>query len=301
MSRIQTGSMDVLHQSIDVGELIGSAVHSLGPRGEEVVVDVSASATPRPDRPGTARTGGGQSGRQCPRPCRRYRSADRSGGGGRPGRHPGHRPGSGHPPEDRDRVFQPFQRLGDSASRGGVGLGLAVARGFVEAVGGELDVEDTPGGGLTMVVRIPEVGAVGTGPPLRFAGGGAIGTAIGGDPASRGGRTGPTPGSGRMSSAHPTSAAGSAAGRPSDPAPGSWCATTTPRCCRPCPSASRPGATRWSWPAAAKRASTRPPSATPIWSCSTWGCRVSTEWRSSGPSGPGAPCRSSCCRPATRA
>ena len=37
-----------------------------------------------------------------------------------------------------------------------MGLGLAVARGFVEAVGGELDVEDTPGGGCTMVVRIPE-------------------------------------------------------------------------------------------------------------------------------------------------
>ena len=64
--------------------------------------------------------------------------------------------GPGIRPADRDRVFRPFQRLGDSQNRGGVGLGLAVARGFVEAVGGELDVEDTPGGGCTMVVRIPE-------------------------------------------------------------------------------------------------------------------------------------------------
>jgi two-component system sensor histidine kinase KdpD len=41
-------------------------------------------------------------------------------------------------------------RLGDGRSRGGVGLGLAVARGFTEAIGGELQVEDTPGGGTTM-------------------------------------------------------------------------------------------------------------------------------------------------------
>ena len=37
----------------------------------------------------------------------------------------------------------------------GVGLGLAVARGFVEAMGGELAVEDTPGGGMTMVISMP--------------------------------------------------------------------------------------------------------------------------------------------------
>ncbi len=39
----------------------------------------------------------------------------------------------------------------------GVGLGLAVARGFVEAMDGEVVVEDTPGGGLTMVLRLPAV------------------------------------------------------------------------------------------------------------------------------------------------
>ena len=56
---------------------------------------------------------------------------------------------------DRDRVFLPFQRLGDTDTRTGVGLGLAVSRGFAEAVGGELDLEDTPGGGCTLVVRLP--------------------------------------------------------------------------------------------------------------------------------------------------
>lgn len=62
--------------------------------------------------------------------------------------------GSGVPPEDRERIFAPFQRSGDQRS-GGVGLGLAVARGVVTAMGGEVRAEDTPGGGLTMVVSLP--------------------------------------------------------------------------------------------------------------------------------------------------
>ena len=51
----------------------------------------------------------------------------------------------------------PFQRLGDTRQDEGVGLGLAVARGFVEAMGGEIEVEETPGGGLTVVVRLRAV------------------------------------------------------------------------------------------------------------------------------------------------
>jgi two-component system sensor histidine kinase KdpD len=62
--------------------------------------------------------------------------------------------GPGIPLVERDRVFLPFQRLGDHPNGVGVGLGLAVARGFVNAVGGELIVEDTPGGGCTMVVTL---------------------------------------------------------------------------------------------------------------------------------------------------
>jgi two-component system sensor histidine kinase KdpD len=64
--------------------------------------------------------------------------------------------GPGIPLGDRDRVFQPFQRLGDTGrvTPNGVGLGLAVARGFVEAMGGELLVEDTPGGGTTIVLSL---------------------------------------------------------------------------------------------------------------------------------------------------
>ncbi|WP_344315015.1 sensor histidine kinase [Fodinicola feengrottensis] len=63
--------------------------------------------------------------------------------------------GPGIRPGDRERVFAPFQRLGDRDTGTGVGLGLAVARGFTEAMGGTLTPEDTPGGGVTMVIALP--------------------------------------------------------------------------------------------------------------------------------------------------
>ena len=62
--------------------------------------------------------------------------------------------GPGVPPARREQLFRPFQRL-DDHSPDGVGLGLAVSRGFVEALGGDLEAEETPGGGLTMVIRMP--------------------------------------------------------------------------------------------------------------------------------------------------
>jgi two-component system sensor histidine kinase KdpD len=65
--------------------------------------------------------------------------------------------GPGIPADQRERVFLPFQRLGDQSNGTGTGLGLAVARGFVDAMGGEITVEDTPGGGLTIVVSLGAV------------------------------------------------------------------------------------------------------------------------------------------------
>ncbi|GAA3783093.1 sensor histidine kinase KdpD [Streptomyces coacervatus] len=62
--------------------------------------------------------------------------------------------GPGVPDEAKGRIFEPFQRYGDAPRGAGVGLGLAVARGFTEAMGGTLDAEDTPGGGLTMVLTL---------------------------------------------------------------------------------------------------------------------------------------------------
>ncbi|QDQ14153.1 sensor histidine kinase [Streptomyces spectabilis] len=66
--------------------------------------------------------------------------------------------GPGVPDDAKDRIFEPFQRYGDAPRGSGVGLGLAVARGFVESMGGTLNAEDTPGGGLTMVLTLKVAG-----------------------------------------------------------------------------------------------------------------------------------------------
>ncbi|MFF0259713.1 DUF4118 domain-containing protein [Streptomyces microflavus] len=70
--------------------------------------------------------------------------------------------GPGVPDAAKGHIFEPFQRLGDAPRGAGVGLGLAVARGFTEAIGAILTAEDTPGGGLTMVLAMPRAT---TGPP----------------------------------------------------------------------------------------------------------------------------------------
>ena len=65
--------------------------------------------------------------------------------------------GPGIPRAQQDRMFVPFQRLGDTDNTTGVGLGLALSRGLTEAMGGTLDPEETPGGGLTMTLSLPAV------------------------------------------------------------------------------------------------------------------------------------------------
>jgi two-component system, OmpR family, sensor histidine kinase KdpD len=67
--------------------------------------------------------------------------------------------GPGIPQEHREDVFVPFQRLGDTDNTTGVGLGLALSRGLTEAMGGTLEPEETPGGGLTMTLSLPAVPA----------------------------------------------------------------------------------------------------------------------------------------------
>ena len=64
--------------------------------------------------------------------------------------------GAGIPRDQREAVFRPFQRLGDGGylPYEGVGLGLAVTKGFVEAMGGEVNIDDTPGGGTTVTITV---------------------------------------------------------------------------------------------------------------------------------------------------
>jgi two-component system sensor histidine kinase KdpD len=63
--------------------------------------------------------------------------------------------GPGIPRSEREAVFEPFQRRGDTAAVEGTGLGLAVARGFTRVMGGTLEIDDTPGGGATLRLGLP--------------------------------------------------------------------------------------------------------------------------------------------------
>ncbi len=72
--------------------------------------------------------------------------------------------GPGIPVDQREQVFLPFQRLGDTDNTTGVGLGLALSRGFAEAMGGTLTPEDTPGGGVTMVLSLRSLASRSTAP-----------------------------------------------------------------------------------------------------------------------------------------
>jgi two-component system sensor histidine kinase KdpD len=157
MSRLQTGAMEILRHYTEVDQIVASAITTVGARAAGVTVNIEH---PLP--------------RICTDPLLLERALANlidngliHGGGaglrieaglvaGRVDIRVIDR-GPGIRPEDRERIFRPFHRRGDPDQLGGAGLGLAVARGFVQAVGGDLDVDDTPGGGATMVVRIPEV------------------------------------------------------------------------------------------------------------------------------------------------
>ena len=152
MSRLQAGALQPALRAVGLDEVVPAALASLGDRAPCGVDDRRA----RDAAAGRRRRRAARAGRRQPR-----RQRDRAGrrptpGAGRgrrvarPRRPPGRRPRAGHRPREREQVFQPFQRLGDVERGTGVGLGLAVARGFVEAMGGELSVDDTPGGGTTV-------------------------------------------------------------------------------------------------------------------------------------------------------
>ncbi|MFL0410965.1 DUF4118 domain-containing protein [Microbacterium paludicola] len=75
--------------------------------------------------------------------------------------------GPGVPADRQQDMFAPFQRMGDTDNTTGLGLGLALSRGFTEGMGGRLLPEDTPGGGLTMVIELPVTAPLVTDETLR--------------------------------------------------------------------------------------------------------------------------------------
>jgi two-component system sensor histidine kinase KdpD len=155
MSRLEAGVLAVRPRPVGLEEVVAAALASLPDAGRGVVVDVPATlpevlADPALLERALANLVANASSHAPPGSSVRVEA-----------RQVGERVellvvdrGPGVPEEDRERVFAPFQRLGDTGG-GGVGLGLAVARGFVEAVGGRLDLEETAGGGLTVVVTLP--------------------------------------------------------------------------------------------------------------------------------------------------
>lgn len=80
--------------------------------------------------------------------------------------------GHGVADEFKQRIFEPFERLGERNTGNGVGLGLAVAKGFLLAMGGAIEAVDTPGGGLTMRVTLPVAIQAGAVLPVRAGDGG---------------------------------------------------------------------------------------------------------------------------------
>jgi two-component system, OmpR family, sensor histidine kinase KdpD len=153
LSRLQAGALPVRTRPVPLDEVVARALDDLGvqPRGvvvdlpeqlpdvvadpgllERVIVNVVANAQSYAGDPPllTAITSDGRV---------EVRVVDT---------------GPGISVADRERVFVPFQRLGDSGTAG-LGLGLALSRGLVEAMGGTLTLEETPGGGLTLAVSLP--------------------------------------------------------------------------------------------------------------------------------------------------
>ena len=166
MSRLQAGAMSVLLQPTALDEVVARALDDLSLDTESAVVDVPETVPPVLADPGLLErvvVNLVANARRFSPPDRppilaasalseqvELRVIDR---------------GPGIPPEERDRVFVPFQRLGDTDNTTGVGLGLALSRGLVEAMDGTLTAEETPGGGLTMVVSMHRAGPSADGVP----------------------------------------------------------------------------------------------------------------------------------------
>ncbi len=156
MSRLQAGALAVSRQRVGLDEIVPRALDELGPAGHSIEVDLPETLPEvNADPPLLERV-----------IANLVANAVRHSPAGQPplitASALGDRVelrvidrGHGIPEADHERVFAPFQRLGDRDNTTGVGLGLALSRGLTEAMDGQLTPEETPGGGLTMVLSLP--------------------------------------------------------------------------------------------------------------------------------------------------
>ena len=156
MSRLQAGALAISARTVDVEDVLARALDSLGPAGDIIALSVPLDLPPISADSGLLERVIGNLLENALRfsPADRPPAVSASALLARVEIRVIDR-GPGLASDARERVFQPFQRLGDTSNTIGVGLGLALARGFAEAMGGALRPEETPGGGLTMVVSIP--------------------------------------------------------------------------------------------------------------------------------------------------
>ena len=162
MSRIQAGAVRPAIQTVAIEDLLYRAVGTLGADGGLVAIDIAEVLPPVAADPGLlerALANVIDNAVSWSPPATPVRVEAAVVGDRVDVRVIDHGPGI--PREKRDQLFQPFQRLGDRAggTPNGIGLGLAVARGFTDASGGELTVEDTPGGGATFVFSLRSTAA----------------------------------------------------------------------------------------------------------------------------------------------
>jgi two-component system sensor histidine kinase KdpD len=156
MSRLQAGALGVAAVNVGAEEVVPRALDDLGPESRSVVLHI-------PDDLPYVRADPGLLERivvNLVANALRYSPEDRppvvtasAHGDAIELRVIDHGPGI---PKDRwNDVFLPFQRLGDRDNHTGAGLGLALSRGLTEAMSGTLTPEETPGGGLTMILSLP--------------------------------------------------------------------------------------------------------------------------------------------------
>jgi len=156
MSRLQAGVVPVFSRPADLGEIIVRSLDGLGPQAQAVTIGIPHELPPVMADPvimeRVIANVTANALRYSPSGSPPLLTASACGDRVEL-RVVDHGPGVSQ--ADRDRMFVPFQRLGDTDPATGVGLGLTVSRGLTEAMRGTLEPGETPGGGLTMTISVP--------------------------------------------------------------------------------------------------------------------------------------------------